>query len=356
MKYCGIIALIVSIILLSCSSRQESKPFTCKSRGTKVGYTLNTEVECVMEYARHALGPGVLPPYTSFFQTLKLAETSIRKKLVGAQAGDACVDAIIEQIYGQWAIAFDADQDNIYGLMPYTVVAQKKGSCLGVSLLMLMLAERVGCPLKGVLLPGHFYVRYERDTVARNIEPNRQGYRHPDSYYRTRYEVAESSWYNMRILSTSEVIGVFYYNLGNILRLKNKQKHAAECYRKSVSHFKSYAEAWGNLAITMESLGKSDSARKAFSRAYGLRPALPNLAANMGTFELKYKNFSAARDAFREGIKHFPDKPVNYYGLALAFYGLGLNDSVAAKAATLSTRFPEYSKYRQLQELISTKK
>jgi regulator of sirC expression with transglutaminase-like and TPR domain len=277
---------------------------------------------------------------------------SLQSVLIGSERSDSCVEMLIDVIYSRWGIQFDPDQNEILGVLPHTVLSRKKGSCLGVSRLFLMLAERAGCPLKGVVLPGHFLVRYETDSAARNIEPNLNGCRHPDAYYRSRYGVVEGSWYDMRRLTSEQTAGVLYFNLGNILMMQDKTAYAVECFRRSVARFGGYAEAWGNLAIALEREGQSDSARSAFQRARALRPSLENLALNRGSFELKHGNFAAARDAFRAGIEHFPNEPELYYGLALAYHGLRMNDSARAASAVLARRFPGFERCAKLHKII----
>ncbi len=50
-----------------------------------------------------------------------------------------------------------------------------KGNCLGLTLLYLAVAERVGLPLCGVSAPEHFFVRYDDGVTRINIEPTRGG-------------------------------------------------------------------------------------------------------------------------------------------------------------------------------------
>ena len=49
------------------------------------------------------------------------------------------------------------------------MLAARRGSCLGLGAVVLMVAERMGLPLDGVRVPGHFFVR-TRGPSARNVE------------------------------------------------------------------------------------------------------------------------------------------------------------------------------------------
>jgi tetratricopeptide (TPR) repeat protein len=91
-------------------------------------------------------------------------------------------------------------------------------------------------------------------------------------------------------------------------------------------------------------MGQTDSARTAFTRARKLRPDLKNLAFNLGILEMNHNRYDAALDAFRTGLTRFPDDPSLHYGMALAFSGLGLNDSASRRLAYLKKNFPMFDK------------
>jgi len=310
------------LILAACSNEQGGAGCDIPACG---GDTLAAVLFCETENIRAALPADSIPSFADFIARLNRSADSL--KGTPHDEGVTCADAILDVVYRQWGIQFDADQDNLQSLLPHTVVERKKGSCLGVSLLMLMLAERTNCPLYGVVLPGHFFVRLSIDTLSRNIEPNRAGFCHPDAYYRQRYDVNEGSWYDMRNLTKKEACAVFYFNLGNMYRQRKRMQEALRCYHRSAEWLGGYAEAWGNMAIAFERIGKADSARAAFDRALEARPDLPNLALNRGAFELRHKRYSDALAAFRQGLAYYPDDAGLYRGMAAAYRGMGRRDS-----------------------------
>ncbi|GAJ11882.1 unnamed protein product [marine sediment metagenome] len=56
-----------------------------------------------------------------------------------------------------------------------SVIENRQGSCLGLSLLYLALAERIGLPLYGVSAPDHTFVRYDDGKKRINIETTKKG-------------------------------------------------------------------------------------------------------------------------------------------------------------------------------------
>ncbi len=262
------------------------------------------------------------------------------------------VDLMVGIIYDEWQVSFDPDQENLLSLLPHTVLKQKKGSCLGVSLLFLLIAEGLDYPLHGILLPGHFFVRYDDGKSYRNIEPNKRGYNHPYEYYRWRYTVGDNSWYTMKNLSLEEVIAVVNYNLANICMKNEKVEIAKEYYYKCLAGMPDFAEAWGNLAIIYASLGRNDSARNAFDRAYALRPKLEQLAQNRGACELSQNQFKTALLIYKEGLGVTPENRELLYGAAYTFYSLGMLDSAQIYLTRLGIPDDTLSREYKLSQLI----
>jgi regulator of sirC expression with transglutaminase-like and TPR domain len=292
-------------------------------------------VRAAIREARAVYGEDSIPAAEPFFAMLDSTARALRARVDTPTHPPGQIEVMAEVVYDDWGIAFDPDQDDLLSLLPHTVVARSRGSCLGVSLLLLMLAEQADVPLHGVLLPGHFFVRYDDGRRRRNIEPNRRAYAHPLRYYRHRYDVATDSWYDLDNLSDREVLAVLRYNMGNIYRASGRMRRAIVAYRQCVRVLPGFAEAWGNLAIALDERGEEEAARSAFTQALMARPSLPNLAGNLGAFELRHGNAAAALAAYRQGVALTPDDPLLHYGIGLAHCALGRIDSARAALVRL---------------------
>jgi tetratricopeptide (TPR) repeat protein len=251
--------------------------------------TLRSVLECEINNIRKILPDDSIPDMAHFFRMIDSASSRLTCFSDSSGYNHRCVDTIIKIVYEEWKIGFQDSTDNIRALLPNTALIDKKGSCLGTSLIFLLIAEKANLPVFGVLLPGHFFVRYINDSVSRNIEPNRSGYYHPDSYYIEKYGVKNDSWYILANLSKMQTSGVFYFNLANIYRSRNNLKQAIRCYRKSTEYFPDYAEAWGNLAIAYDMAGYVDSAWSAFNTAEKIRPEMIGLKENIRVFKDKHE-------------------------------------------------------------------
>ncbi len=71
---------------------------------------------------------------------------------------------------------------DLYTFLP-AVLDQRTGVCLGVSVLYLALAQRIGLPLEIITPPGHIYLRYRSENTLINIETTARGISLPCASY-----------------------------------------------------------------------------------------------------------------------------------------------------------------------------
>lgn len=323
--------LLLCSLIVACTQTDTEKKSQRVADSLSINDTTYTSLsESVTETVRDMqaiFDKDSIPDINPFNTLLDSVCVQLKKEFPEKVNTPQIVDHIIDLIYNKWEITFDPDQSDLKNLLPHIVILQKRGSCLGVSLIFLLLAEKLDTPLFGVLLPGHFFIRYDDGRTIRNIEPNRVGYNHPLEYYRERYVIGDSSWYTMKNLSQKEVTAVLFYTVANIYRSSMKGEAAKRYYRKCVAVLDDFAEAWGNLAIVYVSTGQADSAHLCFNRAYEIQPKLDMLLQNIGAFELGRNNYEKALHSYREGLIYYPDNRELLYGMALCHYSLGSVDS-----------------------------
>jgi tetratricopeptide (TPR) repeat protein len=231
-------------------------------------------IAAITVYMEKALGVSISLSEKDFRADIAEAAAYCR-----ASAGQhqEVVALLIHQVYEKWNMQFLADAHDVNGILPRAARAGANGSCLGISLLMLLIAEQCGCPLHGVLLPGHFFVRFDNGVVRRNIEPNANGVERTDDYYRNSYSVKEGSWYRLTNASYAEVLGLLNYNCGNTLLHQKLPEYALLQFSAATEKFPDFAVAWGNMAITLAQLGRLPEAQKALETAARLQPDLPGI-------------------------------------------------------------------------------
>ena len=177
------------------------------------------------------------------------------------------------------------------------VLRHRRGSCVGLGSLYLALAELLGLPLSGVLLPGHFFVRASEAGARSNIELLRRGEAMPDDWYRHKYPTVpgEASAYG-RSLTKTEVRGVVEYDVGNERRRQGRLDEARRAFARAIEHFPDFGEAHASLGSVLHLLGSLEGAELAYAAARKANPRLPGLDWNL---ELLARERSSARGTSR---------------------------------------------------------
>ncbi len=187
-------------------------------------------------------------------------------------------------------------------LFLHTVMDKKRGYCLSLSILYLSIAERLGIPLYGVVVPGHFFVRYDDGRVRFNIETTSKGGNASDEHYLNKFNVPEggnNSIY-MKNLSKIQTLGCFFNNLGN-----------------------SYSD-----------IGDMESALLAFERAVEINPGLSECRANLGNIYLKKGQVARAIREYLAALQINPNDAKTHNNLGNAYTQRG----------SLSYAISEYSR------------
>lgn len=160
------------------------------------------------------------------------------------------------------------------------VLVRRVGSCAGLGALYLVLAEQLELPLRGVLLPGHFYVRHQPANGPEvDIELLRRGASMDAAWYKRRYAPPQSSRDYGRPLAPDESLAVLRYNLANAYARAQKVDRALTLYRGVVERLPGFAEAHAQLGQLLLARGDVAGARAAFAAAKAAHPALPGLQA-----------------------------------------------------------------------------
>jgi hypothetical protein len=115
---------------------------------------------------------------------------------------------------------------DLYTFLP-SVLDNRQGVCLGVSILYLCIAQRLGLPLEIITPPGHIYLRYPSDKGLINIETTARGINPPSEIYlgiNTR---------QLQQRTIKEVIGLAFMNQAAVCWEKQEFHTMARLYEKA---------------------------------------------------------------------------------------------------------------------------
>jgi regulator of sirC expression with transglutaminase-like and TPR domain len=198
--------------------------------------------------------------------------------------GDA-IDDLTAVVFDELGFVREIDDDDPRFFLLPSVLSTRRGSCLGLGTLYLMVAERIGLPLDAVRVPGHFFVR-TRGPRPRNIELLRRGETMPDAWYRQKYGPwPEENGSYLRPLSVQQVSALFWFNAGNFARRQGELARGRRQYERAVAEAPDFAEAHASLGLARQLEGALPGAARAYRDAARARADLPGLGHNMALLD-----------------------------------------------------------------------
>ncbi len=251
----------------------------CGCRSEPPASPPSTMVDALVSLAAEARGGrgGAVDARNALGQLARLAarvEVDLRR------GEEHPVDVLNRHVFVQWGFRREVDDPSLRHMLLPGVLSRRRGSCLGLAGLYLSLGERLGLPLRGVLAPGHFFVRYD-GARRRDVELLKQGRQMPRSWYVRKYEVPPKNPLYLRSLTPAETLAVFRFNLANGHRERGDLQAALADYRRVVAALPDFAEAQANLGLTLHRLGDRRAARAAYVRARAANPRLKGLDRNL---------------------------------------------------------------------------
>ena len=218
-------------------------------------------------------------------------------------------------------LSFDSIEtaDDPNDLFLHTVLDKRRGYCLSLSVLYLAIGERLGLPLHGVVVPGHFFVRYDDGRVNFNIETTSGGGYADDEHYRKKFKVPAGSPLYLKNLNKRQVLGCFFNNLGNSYTHVCNFEQAAKALIRAVEINPSLAESRSNLGNIYLQFGQVDEAIEQYRASLAINGGDAKTHNNLGNAYLQKDWIQNAIDEYRQCIEAEPDFVDAYKNIAIAY-------------------------------------
>lgn len=243
--------------------------------------------------------------------------------------------------------------ENPNDLFLHNVIDTKRGYCLSLSVLYLSIGERIGLPLYGVVVPGHFFVRYDDGHRRYNIETTSGGGNASDEYYIKEYNVPPDETIYMKNLSKVETIGCFYNNLGNSYMDIGQIDIARSKLEYATAINPSLAESHSNLGNIYLRQGIATTAIREYLAALEIIGEDVKMQANLANAYNYAGNFGASIDEYKRVLKLDSDYIEAYKGLANAYARQGMFAKAILQLKFAIKREPtDGGLYRQMGDVL----
>lgn len=177
------------------------------------------------------LGEAEMHKIRSYETLIDIMALQIRARLSQNATPSEKIRLMNDFIFGEMGFRFPphsiyAKDIDLYTFLP-SVLDSRRGVCLGVAILYICLAQRLGLALEMITPPGHIYVRYRDSDHVINIETTARGI-HLDS---EEYLSLETKSLQQRDIK--EVIGLAHFNQASVLWKQEEYQKALASYQKA---------------------------------------------------------------------------------------------------------------------------
>jgi tetratricopeptide (TPR) repeat protein len=243
----------------------------------------------------------------------------IRSRLKTPKPGFEAIPVINSYLFDELKFETIAKADDPYDLFLHSVMERKRGYCLSLSILYLAIGERLGLPLHGVVVPGHFFVRYDDGYVRFNIETTAKGSSASDDYYIQKFNVPKNNTIYMTNLNKRQTLGCFFNNLGNVYGNINNVDQAIASLQWAVYINPSLAESRINLGNNYLLKNRTDDAITEYQAAVKINPDNAKAHNNLANAYQKREWFNDAINEYTAAIRLDPNIAETYLGMGVCY-------------------------------------
>jgi len=258
----------------------------------------------------------------------------IRSRLKTDKPGANAIPVINAYLFDELKFKAIDKADDPEDLFLHSVMDRRRGYCLSLSILYLAIGERLGLPLYGVVVPGHFFVRYDDGRLRFNIETTSKGGTAKDDYYIKKFNVPRNGdTLYMVDLNKLQTLGCFFNNLGNVYNDVANYDQAMAALQCAVQINPMLAESRMNLGNIYLMKDRVDDAIVEYQQALKINPDDAKIHNNLGNAYQKRGWLGDALAEHTAAVRLDPKFVDAYRNLAATYRKL--NNPAKAKTALL---------------------
>jgi len=199
------------------------------------------------------------------------------------------------------------------------VIDRRRGNCLSLSLLYVLVGRRLKMPMRVVTVPKHAFVRYDDGQRRWNIEASMGGMMVSDEYVRRRrlrHGVAP------KLMSDLEVVAAMLAQAGNDLSTQGAGTRACELFATAAELAPRNSQTYHNWGTALLARNQRAQACDKFSRALQLTPHVAETYYTWGVALAKLGEHEWACEKFASAAKADPTSPHAYFNWGIALLQL----------------------------------
>ncbi len=265
---------------------------------------------------------------TRYQQQLDDIATEIRSRVKAKRMvmGASAIPIVNEYLFDELKFKAIDKATDPYDLFLHSVMDRHQGYCLSLSVLYLAVGERLGLPLYGVVVPGHFFVRYDDGKRRFNIETTNNGNSPTDDYYIQQFNVPKTNTLYMTNLNKRQALGCFFNNLGNVYKEIKNIDQAMAALQWAVYINPTLAESRVNLGNIYMLKNKVDDAITEYQAAARINPDDSRVHNNLGNAYHKREWYNDAIGEYKTAIRLDPNFSDAYGNLGMVYTKLNRLD------------------------------
>ncbi len=258
-----------------------------------------------------------------YLEQLDTMALEIRQRLrrQRLRVGYRAIPVINDYLFRELGFKTIAHADDPNDLFLHSVLDRRQGYCLSLSVLYLSLAERLGLKVYGVVVPGHFFVRYDNGRMRFNIETTSGGANPTDEHYIEKFNVPQNgrATIYMKNLTKQQALGCFFNNLGNVYNDIGDIDTAQRALEEAVTINPTLSESRANLGNIYLQKGLVTDAIAQYEAALEVNPKAPKTYNNLGNALVQIDRLDRAVTSYRQSIRLDANFADAYRNLALVY-------------------------------------
>ncbi len=255
-------------------------------------------------------------------QVLDSIATALSSRLFLETDASVIVRELNSCFFNQMKMRTDNKNSTLHNLLPYDVIKTREGSIYGCALIFLLIAEKADLPFFGALYNDHFYIQFNNGKTCLNIELSRTGECMAESWYSLHFKGNNKSEPESKKLNSYEMIGLMYYEIGDILYSQGKNVAAIANFAYALKYYPTLKECQTRLDYAVDCEKGRDEILSALIQLRSENQNLGSLDRSIGLLYLRKGDYKLSAEYYRHALEKSPCDNMLLKGAAISCINL----------------------------------